>query len=329
MLEHGGNITAASLKFGIPLADWLDLSTGINPDSYPIPEIPPAVWQKLPIDDDGLIEAACAYYGCQFALPTAGSQAALQTLPKLRSPSKVAMLSPMYNEHAQAWRRCGHDVRPFSGRPDNAILENADVVLICNPNNPTATRFSTTDLLDWHAQLAKRAGWLVVDEAFMDATPEHSIAQYAHLEGLFVLRSFGKFFGLAGARVGFLLANAYWLNKAQEIIGPWALTGASRFIAQQALRDQAWQQGAREQLSSSSQRLAALLHAHGLKPVAGTALFQFVPTLQATAWHQHLAAQGIWVRLFTEFSALRFGLPPEHGWATLEAALKTFNDSQN
>lgn len=324
MLEHGGNLSAAALQYGIALADWLDLSTGINPEGYPVGEMPAAIWQKLPTDNDELVAAACAYYGCQFALPSAGSQAAIQVLPQLRASSKVAMPSIMYQEHAHAWQRHGHMVVKFDARPDEDSLNNADVVLLCNPNNPSATQFTVSDLLRWHQQLAARGGWLVVDEAFMDATPEHSIAQYAHLDGLFVLRSLGKFFGLAGARVGFLLGAEQALTSAQEALGPWSIAGPSRYIATAALRDLQWQIGTRAQLAVSSQRLAALLTQYGLKPQAGTALFQYITTTQALAWQQHLARHGIWVRLFNAPLALRFGLPPADGWLRLENALKTF-----
>lgn len=323
MLEHGGNLTLASEKYGIPLADWLDLSTGINPDNYPVTAIPAAVWQRLPDDDDGLIKAASSYYGCKSLLPTAGSQAALQVLPKLRSVCKVAMLNPMYREHAHAWQRQGHAVSTFTSLSD-ASLAQADVVLLCNPNNPTARLFTPAELLDIHNNLRRRGGWLIVDEAFMDATPEYSIAQHAHLDGLFVLRSLGKFFGLAGARVGFLLAEDSHLVKVQEELGPWTLTGASRLIAKQALLDRAWQQKMRLDLASKSQRLAELLSKYHLAPQAGTALFQYVPTLQALQWQHQLANQGVWVRLFADTPALRFGLPPEDGWGRLESALKTF-----
>lgn len=325
MLEHGGNLALASVQHGIPLENWLDLSTGINPNGYPIPDISPSAWQQLPIDNDGLVEAACAYYDCQFVLPTAGSQAALQLMPQLRPASKIAMPALMYQEHAKAWLRYGHQVIKFNSYPNESTIRNADVVLLCNPNNPTATNFSVTELLSWHTQLAERGGWLIVDEAFIDATPEHSIAQHAHSEGLFVLRSLGKFFGLAGARVGFLLGAKEALVCAQEEIGPWSISGPSRLVAKQALMDKAWQQNTRLQLPVSSQRLASLLTQYGLAPATGTALFQFVPTAHAAVWQHHLAEQGIWVRLFVEVSALRFGLPPENGWAGLEKALKLFS----
>jgi cobalamin biosynthetic protein CobC len=324
MLEHGGDLGLAAAQYNIPLEDWLDLSTGINPDNYPIAEIPASAWQKLPNDNDGLIEAALAYYDCQFALPTAGSQAALQVLPQLRLPCKVAMLNPMYKEHANAWQRHGHQVTTFSSLEDTEVINAADVVLLCNPNNPTATKFLSNDLLNLHGELVKRGGWLIVDEAFMDATPQHSLAQHAHLDGLFILRSLGKFFGLAGARVGFLLAAQTQLNKLQEALGPWTINGPSRVIAQQALNNTIWQQKARVQLAENSQRLTILLMRYGLTPHAGTALFQYVPTNAAQAWQRHLSKDGIWVRLFSEIPALRFGLPSSDGWDRLENALKKY-----
>ena len=321
MLEHGGNMSLAAQQYGIAIENWLDLSTGINPDGYPIPPISPAIWQRLPLEEDGLIETACAYYGCQNALPVAGSQAALQVLPKLRQPCKVAMLNPMYQEHAHAWRQHAHEVSTFTTLHDE-MLNQADVVLLCNPNNPTAQLFSPEALLQLHAKLASRGGWLIVDEAFMDATPEYSIAPHSHLAGLIVLRSIGKFFGLAGIRVGFLLSTPPLLKHAQEMLGPWALTGPSRLIAKLALGDASWQHNTRLKLKLSSARLVKLLSQFGLAPQAGTALFQFVPTQQAAHWQHNLATQGIWLRQFSEINALRFGLPAETGWLRLEQALK-------
>lgn len=332
MLEHGGNLALAAAQYNIPLQNWLDLSTGLNPDGYPLPAIAAEVWQRLPLDDDGLIEAACTYYNCNNALAAAGSQALLQVLPRLRPAGKVALLSPMYQEHGHAWQRHGHELIPFSGEPSAEILQQADVVVLCNPNNPTGARFTSADLLRWHAELAAHGSWLIVDEAFMDATPEHSIAQYTQLQGLLVLRSLGKFFGLAGARVGFLLAKPQLLQLVQAEIGPWPVTGASRLIAKQVFSDTVWQQQARLQLANSSARLATLLQQNGLSPHGSTLLFQYVLTTQARDWQQHLARHGIWVRLFAEDDvqlAIRFGLPPASGWEKLAQALNSFSDSQN
>ena len=325
MLEHGGNLAAAAERYGIALSDWIDLSTGISPYQYPIPAIADSAWQRLPYDDDGLIEAARSYYGCEQLLPTAGSQAAIQVLPAMRASCRVALQQPMYAEHAQAWRKQGHEVVLFQGIPDEALLAQCGVLVLCNPNNPTALLHRPEQLLAWHQRISQHGGWMVVDEAFMDATPEFSIARYTNLSGLIVLRSLGKFFGLAGARVGFLLAAQPLLNEARERLGPWPISGPARIITKAALQDQGWQQATRVLLHQQSARLAKLLALYGLPPQAGTALFQWVATDRAEVWHAHLAKQGIWTRKFETPQALRFGLPPASAWERLEQAQASFS----
>ena len=324
MLEHGGNLGAAASEYGIPLQQWLDLSTGINPHGYPVPAIPAELWQRLPLQEDGLTAAAKAYYGAEHLLPTAGSQAIIQSLPLLRPACRVTLCGTTYNEHAHSWGRQGHQVAYFDRIPDSAMLQYTDVLVICNPNNPTGQCIATDTLLDWHAQLSARGGWLVIDEAFMDSTPENSLAGHAHLPGLFVLRSLGKFFGLAGTRVGFLLAQESRLRQLEELLGPWTVSGPSRHIAKTALLDKEWQEINRTRLEAGSERMLTLLKQYGLSPQGRTALFVWVPTDDAIAWHIHLARHGIWTRLYRDWSALRFGLPDEAGWVKLEHALASF-----
>ena len=321
MLEHGGKLRQAARRYGIALEDWVDLSTGINPEGWPVPAVPASAWARLPEEEDGLVAAAKSYYNAPALLPVAGSQAAIQMLPRLRRPAHVAMLSPTYAEHEHAWRLAGHSVQPLG--PDELAqgAEEADVVVLVNPNNPTGHCFSLDQLLDWHQRLAARDGWLVVDEAFMDVTPDQSLAPHCHRPGLVVLRSLGKFFGLAGARVGFVLAWAELLEQLRERLGPWAVAGPSRHIAQAALTDRGWQGHMRQQLPQQAGRLAELLSRHGLPPSGGTALFQTVETA-AEACHQRLARRGIFTRLFSAQSRLRFGLPADEAqWRRLEAAL--------
>lgn len=325
MLEHGGNLQQAAQQYGRPLEDWLDLSTGINPQHYPIPDLPSSLFQRLPTNNDDLSEAARAYYGCAHLLPCAGSQAALQVLPTLRSPCRVAMPGIMYQEHAHAWQRTGHEVHFFEHTPDRDLLENTDVLLVCNPNNPTGRLYPVATLLEWHAQLAKRGGWLVVDEAFMDSTPQHSLASHTEQAGLWVLRSLGKFFGLAGLRVGFLLGEPTALRHIAALLGPWTLTGPSQYLAELALGDRSWQQATRMQLAVQSAKLAQLLTQNGLTPSGGTDLFQYVQHPAAQQLHQALANHGIWTRYFADPQALRFGLPAEADWPRLEAALENCN----
>jgi len=322
LLHHGGRLRAAAARYGNPLAQWLDLSTGINPHAWPVPAIPASSWARLPEDDDGLEQAACEYYGAEHALPVAGSQAAIQALPYLRPYSRVNVLAPGYAEHAAAWRRAGHAVTPVSaGQVDEAVAQ-ADVLVLIHPNNPTGARFPVDQLLDWRAQFAARGGWLVVDEAFMDVTPEHSLCRHSARPGLIVLRSLGKFFGLAGARVGFVCAQPALLAQLHNRLGPWAVSTPARWVAAVALEDRTWQAGTRQCLTENSARLHALLAQHGLAPSGGCALFQWLRTPHAEDLHDTLARQCILTRLFDEPSSVRFGLPGcEQDWTRLDAAL--------
>jgi len=324
MLEHGGRLREAARRFGIPLADWVDLSTGINPWPYPVPPLAPAVWQRLPETDDGLEAAAAGYYGSPLLLPVAGSQAAIQALPACFPPGRVVTLAPTYAEHPHAWR--GHAVRALPAAAIDAAVDDADTLLLVQPNNPDGQHFGRHRLLAWHARLSARGGRLIVDEAFLDAEPEDSLVPLASQPGLIVLRSVGKFFGLAGARVGFAFAEAAVLDALAERLGPWAVSAPARAVTAAALSDGAWQASARRQLVEASARLSGLLARHGLAGGSGTALFQWRPRPDAAAIHARLAGQGILTRLFDAPAGLRFGLPgAESEWTRLDAALDRLN----
>lgn len=322
MLEHGGRLQRAVREYGISLSDWLDLSTGISPFAWPVPAIPPSVWQRLPEDDDGLIEVAREYYSAPQLLPVAGSQAAIQALPTLRPHSHVGVIAPGYAEHAQAWQQAGHRMELRAADELIADAEHYDVLVLIHPNNPGGERFDPQELLHVHAVLAARGGWLVVDEAFMDVQPEHSLCPYADREGLIVLRSVGKFFGLAGARAGFVCATHGLLDQLRESLGPWTLTGPTRYVLKQALADRVWHAQAREHVQISSERLIALLTQHGVTPTAGCELFQWCRREDAAALHRALATRGILTRLFDTPASVRFGLPGnDTAFSRLNAAL--------
>ncbi|AIF47034.1 threonine-phosphate decarboxylase CobD [Dyella japonica] len=321
MLEHGGRLLRAAREYGIPPEDWLDLSTGISPLAWPVPPLPTSVWQRLPEDDDGLVEVACAYYGATHLLPVAGSQAAIQALPALRRPSRVGVIAPGYNEHAHAWRRAGHAVEALPAATLLAEVSRFDVIVLIHPNNPGGDRFERARLLACHEALAARGGWLIVDEAFMDATPEESLCRESSREGLIVLRSSGKFFGMAGARAGFVAAHPALLEALRERLGPWTLSGPTRYALKQALADHAWHTTARAWLHAASDGLSSLLSRHGMPPTAGCAFFHWWKSAQAESVHVALAQRGILTRLFTTPASLRFGLPAD------EAGLHRLGDA--
>lgn len=326
MLEHGGNLEYAVTHFNRRRSEWLDLSTGINPVPYPVPALATNVWHRLPETDPAFIIAAKTYFGAALLLPVAGTQVAIQALPRLRRRSKVLVATPAYAEHAYQWAQAGHHVIQVPFADIESQIAYCDVIVVCNPNNPTGHSFSQDTLMRWADMLAKKNGWLIVDEAFIDATPLVSLARCSDHPSLIVLRSIGKFFGLAGLRLGFVLANKQRLSELAETIGPWSVSGPAQEIGKIALSDVPWQIDMRHQLLVAATRLKALLARHAIQS-NGTALFQWWPEHQAQAFWQHMAELGIWVRLFKhEGDSIRLGLPHHEGdWMRLEYALTSWD----
>ncbi|MFC7514473.1 threonine-phosphate decarboxylase CobD [Herbaspirillum sp. GCM10030257] len=322
MLEHGGNLRDAAARFGRPEADWLDLSTGINPVFYPIPATAPNAWHRLPQPDRALVEAAQAYYGAPRMMPVAGTQAAIQALPRLRDKTSVIISAPSYAEHAHRWQQAGHVVREVDYNRLAEHVDDADVVVVVNPNNPTGAMIAPEILLEWAERLAARGGWLVVDEAFGDTVPEMSVAHWTDRPGLIVLRSVGKFFGLAGLRLGFVAAEQNMLDQLAEWIGPWSVSGPAQQIGTAALSDITWQREMHARLRRDGDRLRGLLSEYAVAS-SGTALFQWWPEKHAEEFAHHMAERGIWVRLFVhQAHGIRLGLPgDEAGWHRLTASL--------
>jgi cobalamin biosynthetic protein CobC len=209
----------------------------------------------------------------------------------------------------------------------DSAIDASDVVVVVNPNNPTGETIAPACLLAWAARLGARGGWLVVDEAFGDTDPALSVAAHAGQPGLIVLRSVGKFFGLAGLRLGFVGADAATLRALADLLGPWAVSGPAQMVALQALRDADWQRTTFERLQVAGRRMRDLLAAHGIR-AAGTPLFHWWAEPQPEAFHTHMARHGIWCRLFREAGrGIRIGLPPdEAGWQRLEHALQEWNN---
>lgn len=328
-IEHGGDVAAAEAMFGLPAGGWLDLSTGINPHPYPVSGLDDEAWTRLP--DSGVMhrlrEAAGACYGIadpSLIAPAPGTQALIQWLPRVARRTRVAVLGPTYAEHAASWRAAGHVVSEVDD--PNALPGDAAVVILVNPNNPDGRRLEPGFLAELAGGLGRRHGLLVVDEAFGDVAPELSLAGQVGLPGLVVLRSFGKFFGLAGVRLGFALAWRPMAATLARFLGPWAVPGPAAGIATAALADEAWIAVTRGQLASAAERLQGLLEDNGLAVLGGTSLFVLAEVEGARSLHAHMARRGILVRRFPERPTwLRFGLPPDNGaWERIEEGLKSW-----
>ena len=321
MLKHGGRLLSAVNKYSIKKSDWLDLSTGINPCGWPVPEMPANVFQRLPETNDGLELAAAEYYQNTSLLPIAGSQAAIQLLPELRDKIRVLLPRLGYREHEYHWRQQGHDIRLYKTADLKKELQDTDVLVVINPNNPTGECIGTEQLLEWHQQLVSKGGWLIVDEAFMDARCENSLVSYGGCKGLIILRSVGKFFGLAGIRSGFVFAEDRLLSQMEEALGTWSVSSVARYITKLALSDKRWQEQTKIRLRSESEKLQVCLQASFRQQPEGCDLFQTLMLPQASDVYKQLAQQGVLVRLLDNEQGLRFGLPLPSQWPKLEQVL--------
>ena len=317
--DHGGNIDAAIARFGA--GDWMDLSTGINRRAYPLPALTPEAWRGLPTRSaqTGLVAAAAAAWGAAPAwagVALAGAQAAIQLVPRLRPAGVARVLVPTYNEHAACLIAEGWDVQGCGTLND---LAGADLAVVVNPNNPDGRCWPAEALI----ALAGRVGLLVVDESFADAQPALSLLPCAGPANILILRSFGKFFGLAGVRLGFVFGAPPMIDACARMAGPWPVAGPAIEIGRAALADTAWADAMRVQLAADAVRADRLAHGAGWASVGGTPLFRLYDTPDAGAARDRLARARIWSRIFPYSPRwLRLGLPgPEDEWQRLTVAL--------
>jgi cobalamin biosynthetic protein CobC len=262
--KHGGDLAYWQRKVGNGALSWLDLSSACNREPWPVPTMAASLWMDLP-DQVALLDMAEQYYGCRPSAIGAGSQHIIESLPillrelKALSNSRVFVPRIGYQEHAFAWQKWGFELF-FYDAVEELLEQNFAVAVVIHPNNPTGewASASTLSALIDHAE--KQGASLVIDEAFIDPCPERSVltgVTPSHWpESLFVLRSVGKFFGLAGARVGFAFCAAKWQHALSNLLGPWPVATPSLHLVSLAFADKAWQAQA---MQSLQQRQAAFV----------------------------------------------------------------------
>lgn len=324
-LLHGGSLDRMRFAFPDAPEPWMDLSTGINPWPYPAKPASANALHHLPTRG--------AYTECRAAMAKAfgasaesillapGSELLIRLLPKIISPKNIVVLSTSYGDHRQVWSASPASVTESTD--PLAHSDTADAIVVCNPNNPDGRVFSKDELETARAKLAKRGGWLIVDEAYADLTPELSLASLGGSPGLIILRSFGKFFGLAGVRLGAVIAPSDILKPLDQLLGVWPVSGSALEIGTAAYADTHWQTSTRRRLAERRDRLDQILTAHSLAPVQGTDLFRYIACRDAHTLWQRLAQQGVYIRRFAwSDTHLRIGLPQsDTDEARLDAAL--------
>ena len=328
LLFHGGDLQSASAIYGRKPNDWVDLSTGINQHSYPVPTIDTNAWHQLPYVDPALTKAAGSYYGEHPCLASSGSQSVIQLLPfilhQLGSQKATWIPNVGYQEHRQAWSQQG-DVRTYSGLDSQLAAQQIDAALhndelghlvIIHPNNPTGETFKRQQLRSWAQELQTVDGFLVIDEAFIDITPRASVLAEKLADNVIVLRSVGKFFGLAGIRLGFTFATQSILNQLAKVIGPWSVNGPAQWVAAAALNDTDWQTSMRSQLINEGLQQLQLWQPSmtrlGAKLASTHELFRsfIMASDLAHRLHHSAAKNGILLRsvdINSSTSLLRFG----------------------
>lgn len=308
---HGGRLDAAVTKYGGDREDWLDLSTGINPSAYPLPEISNESWQRLPdeVAQSELITAAKKYYQVPEEVklvPANGTQAIIQNLPYLLKQKNIAIISPTYEEHRYSWKKAGRNV--LKAKSLNDAVGMAEVVIVVNPNNPTAETYQRDELLEVARKLEQKSGFLIVDEAFGDCAPELSVVPQM-CENIIVLRSFGKFFGLAGLRLGFAICVEAIADELLLRQGPWSVSGPALIIGADALANAQWVSNMRLQIRQNAKDQVEVIEACGLQLIGNAGLFMEFEHHNATGIHEALLQEHILVRQFADRSTrLRFGL---------------------
>ena len=305
--DHGGGLDAAIARFGGTRAEWLDLSTGINPVPYPMPRLPDDAWTALPDEAayDLLTSRARAFWTVPEGaaiLPAPGASALIAQIPHLRPAARVCIPGPTYNEHGAAFRHAGWEI----------TADPARALVTVHPNNPDGRLWLPETLT---------APLTIIDESFCDVLPDRSLIALAARPGTIVLKSFGKFWGLAGLRLGFAIGDPALLSDLAERLGPWQVSGPALAIGSEALADPLWADETRLRLEADSVRMDKLMTGIGAQVAGGTTLFRLYEVRDAVAAQEHLARHKVWSRVFPYSGTwLRLGLPAPDRWGQLEAA---------
>ena len=307
--DHGGGLDAAIEIYGGTRARWIDLSTGINPVAYPVPPLSPEAWTALPDAHaaNGITQAARHVWNVPAGadiLTAPGASALIAQIPRLASPGTVHIPGPTYNEHGASFAQNHWQVRPDGP---------AQAQVLVHPNNPDGRVWAKHNLT---------APLTIIDESFCDVMPVHSLIDEATRPGTIILKSFGKFWGLAGLRLGFAIGDPALIARLRDMLGPWPVSGIALDAGTQALNDQTWADATRARLAIDSARLDDLVCSRGAALVGGTPLFRLYRVDDAAVWQDRLARHHIWTRIFPYATDwIRLGFPAPGQWARLEGAL--------
>ncbi|UAL12805.1 threonine-phosphate decarboxylase [Caulobacter segnis] len=322
--RHGGRLREAMAAHPDAPRPWLDLSTGINPEPWSGPRAPAHALTRLPDpqalnDLEALAARAFGVADPGRVVAVSGAEAALRLLPGLIDNGSVALLAPIYGGHLEAW---GPASPSLVATLDDPRIARADVLIVVNPNNPDGRRIEREVLAELAVERSDRGLWTVVDESFVEVAPELSVADL-EIDRLVTLRSFGKFYGLPGARLGFTIGNKMFGRNIRALIGDWPVGADALALGLGAYADEAWRASTRATLAARAREVDAVLADVGLQTVGGCDLFRLVEVADAHDLFTRLCGLGVLTRPFADRpDRLRFGLPSRNDFRRFEEVLQ-------
>jgi threonine-phosphate decarboxylase len=320
--HHGahGDLVSRYLDVG----ELLDFSQNINPLGAPRKALEAA--RRALYEDSGsypdleyagVREALAAYLGvgAEMVVPTnGGSEALFLAARAAGTAGRALVLEPTFSEYAAAARASGMEaVRRVARKREEGFgwdptsykdLKGISVVFLCNPNNPTGDLLGRDDVLDVAAHVREAGAVLVVDEAFADFVPGISVTDMVD-QGLWVARSFTKFFAIPGLRLGCLVCDD--AGRVQALQPSWPVNAVAAAAGIAAVRDRDFAETSVAQVGSLRRDLfGALVALPGLQPFPGAANFLLVRGPEGLPGR--LARRGVLVRGCGPF----YGLGPEY-----------------
>lgn len=262
MTGHGGNVFLASAETGIPVHDIIDFSASINPLGVPA-SVAEVIRENIGLlvhypdpFADGLNRDLAKYLGvpARSIVCGNGSTELIYLLVRALQPERVLVPAPTFSEYERSCvlnkgTSCiGYELSRQDGFAIDhgrfvASMAGCDMAFLCNPNNPTGRLVEREVVLEL-VRAAKRAGCLlVVDEAFIDFTPDQSVA--GDVKGnshLIVLRSLTKFYALSGLRIGYGIFPDQVIERIRAHKEPWTINTLAQLAAATAIRDRAYQE---------------------------------------------------------------------------------------
>ena len=307
-MQHGGNKTAAARAYGVEPSEMIDLSTGISPRPYPLDlgafELSDLIELPQAEDAEHLTQVMTSSWhipdSAKLALAS-GSGAIISLMPHLYQGDKrhVYCPEPVYSEHVIAWQNAGYTIITYdAGAIPDVDWGRAAAILAVQPGNPMGHIAPPSDWLALMSDAAAHNVMVIFDEAFIDLAPQLSLIPHMGQKGQIVIRSFGKFYGLAGVRLGAAIGHPDDITALYHLMGPWAVSTMALRFGAAAIADHAWADDQRRWLSDRMTFLKEGLAARNVTIVGGTDLYLLIDVADAARLQDDLARQGFWTRIF-------------------------------